>query len=73
MKTVYGWVVNWGAIVQGSTPVKPPNITVDLFFTSREKWEKLLGWSKESMDKEILIPVEVPDNFDDLDYIPLDY
>ena len=66
-KVVYGWVVIWNQLTG------KPQVSVDLFFSSREKFEGLLMWSQESMDKEVLVPVVVPDDFDDLDYIPRDY
>lgn len=72
-KTVYGWVANWSEVTKGDQEIKPPNITVDLFFTSRQVFKELLGWSHELAAKEILVPVEVSDDFDDLDYIPRDY
>jgi len=60
MKTVYGWLVEW-----------PDNrISIDLFFSSPEKFYELLPFSSE---KEHLIKIEVKDTFDDLDYIPDNY
>lgn len=70
VKTVYGWVAVWPVKLNAWGRVAP-NVTVDLFFSSREKFEELLGWS--NMDKEILVPVEVPEEFEDLDYIPENY
>lgn len=69
MKTVYGWVVNWGDI--RSLGVREPNVTVDLFFTNRGTFQKLLG--KTQAKDEILVPVRVPDDFRDLDFIPDNY
>ena len=63
MKTVYGWVVDWGKIM-GRTSCK----SIDLLFSSKEKFNELLGSNAEE-----LIPIRVPDDFDDLDYIPDDY
>ena len=62
MKTVYGWVVDWG-------DKKYPRLSVDLFFSSKEKFNELLGYSNE----EQLVPVEVAEDFCDIDYIPDNY
>ena len=70
MKIAYGWVVNWGE-VNGEGIVQEPDVTVDLFFSSRDKFLSLL--QTRDSEKEILVPVNVPDDFDDWDYIPDNY
>ena len=71
MKIAYGWVVNWGDLTGRPSLVKAPRVTVDLFFSSREKFLSLLCTSDK--EKEILVPINVPDDFDDWDYIPDNY
>lgn len=71
-KIVFGWVVNWSEVTHDSEP-KEPNVTCDLFFSSREKFESLVGLKEEYARKEILVPFVVPDGFDDMDYIPDNY
>lgn len=71
-KIVFGWVVNWGEVTNSPNP-KEPNVTCDLFFSSREKFESLVGLNEEYARKQILVPIKVPDNFNDIDYIPDNY
>ena len=71
MKIAYGWFVNWGDLTGRPSLVKAPSVTVDLFFSSREKFLSLLDTSDK--EKEILVPVNVPDDFDNWDYIPDNY
>lgn len=71
MKDAYLWVVNWGKTSYSPTTSA---VSADLFFSSKEVFQKLLGWrDKERMDKEQLVLIQVPDDFEDLDYIPNDY
>lgn len=46
-----------------------PGVVGDLFFSSPEKFKELLGRD----DGETLVEVTVPKDFDDWDYIPIDY
>ncbi|MFA5142516.1 MAG: hypothetical protein WC471_06125 [Candidatus Woesearchaeota archaeon] len=66
MKTVYGWVVYW------PKPVFP-SVSIDLFFTSKESFEKVCSQTSVIAHKEVLVPIPVPDDFNDLDYIPDNY
>jgi hypothetical protein len=71
MKTVYGWVVFWPKMCT-------TRVSVDLFFTSKEsfkaEWNNTpLAIPGSTADKEQLVPIQVPDDFDDLDYIPDNY
>jgi hypothetical protein len=75
VKTVYGWVVDWGAVQTSPhytglqrAPLRP-RVTVDLFFSSREVFENLV----HNGLKETLVPVVVDDSFDDLDFVPENY
>lgn len=73
-KIVYGWVVDWN-IRFDLPPETEPNVSIDLYFSSREKFKELLGWSLESTKEEMerLLPCKVGADFDDLDYIPENY
>lgn len=62
MKTVFAWVVNWGYDCT-------PRVSIDLFFSSEETAYSLLG-SQEALQ---LVPIQVPEDFNDLDYIPENY
>lgn len=64
MKTVYAWVADWGKECT-------PRISIDLFFSSEEKFIELtpLVTHKE----EQLVPIQVPDDFDYIDFIPDNY
>ena len=44
--------------------------TPSLFFSSKEKFKELLPWDK---GENQLVPVQVPEDFDNLDYIPENY
>ena len=66
MKTVYGWVVDWGTY-------RTPRVSIDLFFSSKEKFKELIGDTKVAADNRQLVPIKVPDDFDDLDCIPDNY
>lgn len=65
MKTVYLWIADYGTAVD-------PRFRYDasLFFSSREAFIKALGRDEPS---EQLVPVQVVDTFDWLDFIPDNY
>lgn len=63
MKKAYAWVAIWP---EGCNP----RVSVDLFFSSKEEFNERLNCSP---DGEQLIEVQVPDDFDDWDYIPDNY
>jgi len=48
-----------------------PGVCADLFFSSPEKFRECLERDPEPGD--MLVPVTVPADFDDWDYIPNDY
>jgi hypothetical protein len=50
---------------------KGERICHELYFSSKEKFEEL--WGRPIDDREALIKVWVPEDFDDWDYIPNDY
>lgn len=62
LKTVYLWVCDWG-------PPCTPRISADLFFSSKERFYEL--WTQAPGEQ--LVPVQVPLEFDNLDYIPENY
>jgi hypothetical protein len=69
-KLAYGWVVNWGDVGIRHL-LKEPNVTVDLFFSSLEKFYELYGCNDAKA--QILVPVHVPLDFNNWDYIPDNY
>jgi hypothetical protein len=74
-KTVYGWVVDWNDVTSTNTGDriigKEPKVTIDLFFSSREKFNELVYLKHP--EQEILVPCVVDDSFDELDFIPDNY
>ena len=65
MKTAYLWIVAW------QKPNEPSQrISADLFFSSKDKFISLLG--KQAFTEQ-LVPVKVPDTFDNWDFIPDNY
>jgi hypothetical protein len=70
MKTrkVWGWVVNWSD--HPTLGVTEPNVTVDLFFSSKRKFKQLTGYS---LADETLVPIRVPMDFEYLDFVPDNY
>jgi hypothetical protein len=67
MKKAYLWVWVW-------TFDKPYRINADLVFSSREKYEELRGAPILHLDDaDQLVEIQVPDEFDDWDYIPDNY
>ena len=64
MKKALLWVVDWQ---MNSTP----RVSADLFFSSKEAFDKAIGY--ESGDKFQLVEVSVPDSFDYWDFIPENY
>lgn len=64
MKKAYLWIADFG-----TTCPKHQRIKADLFFSSSEKFYDLLG----SGSAKQLVEVEVPDDFDEWDYIPDSY
>jgi hypothetical protein len=61
-KTAYAWLVNWG-------PDCTPLVSVDLYFSSVDKFKELLT----TKSTETLIKIIVPEDFEDWDYIPDNY
>lgn len=76
-KIVYGWVADWNehpvaASSDWQLPKdKGPNVTIDLFFSSKQEFASRFGG--RNPESEILVPVWVGDDFNDLDYIPDNY
>lgn len=66
MKKAYLWIVVWEHRAGCNQYV-----TADLFFSSREAFCKL--WLSSSAESEQLVEVDVPDDFNDWDYIPENY
>lgn len=62
-KAAYLWVVTW----------QDGNVTAELFFSSRESFEKLLSRKPDYSKTDQLLQLNVPDWFDNWDYIPEDY
>lgn len=74
-RKVWGWVVNWNDIPNAAKPLaehypKEPRITVDLFFSSKKKFKQVTG---HSLVTETLVPLRVPHDFDQLDFVPDNY
>jgi hypothetical protein len=74
-RKVWGWVVNWADIPNAALPLeeheaKEPNVTVDLFFSTKKQFKKVTGLS---LMTETLVPVRVPMDFDKLDFCPDNY
>ena len=67
MKTVYAWVADFNEDREGL----PPYYKIDLFFSSEEKFLEL--YAPYCGKKQILSPIEVPDEFNTLDFIPDNY
>lgn len=67
-KIAYAWVVNWADV---GYEIKEPRVTVDYFFSSREKFEEVVG--KTVASHETLVPIRVPLDFDDWDYCSDNY
>ena len=68
MKTVYGWVVVY------NEENDYPRAIVDLFFSSKEKFkEEEAEGTLIDYKKAQLVPIKVPDDFNDLDCIPDNY
>ena len=61
-KTVYGWVVDWGDMAT-------PRISIDLFFSSVEKFHEVAQDYKDAQ----LVPIQVPIWYMNLDHIPDSY
>ncbi len=74
-KRAYAWIFNWGEVgfcyKEPQSYPRSPEIGADLFFSSKEKFEELLGRSLDS--KDMLFPIMVPDDFDNWDFIPDNY
>lgn len=70
MKTVYLWIVDFGLVQPEHYPAPYRNIDASLFFSSKERFKELLPWEKKEQQ---LVAVQVPEDFDDLDYIPENY
>lgn len=68
MKTVYLWVHFYERDC-GSD--KWTDIEASLAFTSKEKFLELLGYQPD--EDWQLVPIQVPDTFDNLDCIPDNY
>ena len=49
-----------------------PGVTAELFFSSREKFNEAFGFA-DHPERETLVEVTVPKDFEDWDYIPRDY
>ncbi len=64
MKTVYGWVVDWGE----GAPVHK-RLEINLFFSSKEAFDKCYKYTHNYQ----LIPIEVAEDFNHLDFIPDTY
>lgn len=71
MKTVYLWIVDFGLVQLEHYPKPYRNIDASLFFSSAEKFYELYPW--DDRDQQQLVPVQVPDDFDHLDFIPDNY
>lgn len=71
MKTAYLWIVDWGMVQPQYYPKPYRKVTADLFFSSVEKFNELWPW-KDSEPQQ-LVAVQVPDDFDNWDYIPDNY
>jgi hypothetical protein len=63
-KTAYLWIVSW-------TCGDGPLVTADLFFSSPAKFRELYRCA--NVDQQQLVAVQVPADFDHLDFIPNDY
>lgn len=74
-KIAYAWVVDWNLFPDKLGPDDEPNLAIDLYFSSREKFIELLGWGAGESEKEAerLVPINVGDNFDKWDFIPDTY
>lgn len=48
-----------------------PGVQADLFFSSPEKAREC--WERDFGEGEVLVPVKVPADFDDWDYVPREY
>jgi hypothetical protein len=66
MKTAHLWIVDWSFVRKGQGQV-----SADLFFSSPEKFREL--YTASDAAEQQLVPVQVPDDFDDWDYIPDNY
>lgn len=66
-KTVYLWIVDWSFCTSNQSS----RITADLFFSSIEKFREL--YTGSDADQEQLVPVQVPEDFTWLDFIPDNY
>ena len=62
MKTVYGWVAEW-------QDPRGLRLSVDLFFSSVEKFNEV----SHGMKDQQLVKIQVPDEFNQLDFIPDNY
>lgn len=71
MKTVYLWIVDYGLTQPEYYPKPYRLIDATLFFSSLEKFKEVYAASDAS--EQQLVPVQVPDDFDDLDHIPDNY
>jgi hypothetical protein len=69
MKTAWLWIVDWSFARQ--TKGGPGQVSADLFFSSKEQFRALYGASNPA--DEQLVKINVPDDFDDWDYIPENY
>jgi hypothetical protein len=66
MKIAHLWIVDWSFAKKGHRQV-----SADLFFSSPEKFREL--YTASDADVQQLVQVQVPDDFDDWDYIPDNY
>jgi hypothetical protein len=64
-KTVLLWVVDWS--FANAVTVR---VSADLFFSSREAFRK--EWGRDDSDEQ-LVEVQVPVDFDHMDFIPENY
>ena len=71
MKTVYLWIVDYGMIQPEHYPKPYRNIDATLFFSSVERFKEL--YVAKDADEQQLVAVQVPDDFDHLDFIPDNY
>jgi hypothetical protein len=69
MKTALLWIVDWSFCRERKGG--QGQVSADLFFSSKEKFRALYGASNPA--DEQLVKVNVPDDFDDWDYIPENY
>lgn len=70
-KIVYGWAVDWNKIYRQEARNTKPDLSVDLFFSSKEKF--LECYTGSNGEDQILVPLIVGDDYVPGDYISCEY